>query len=413
MSLPIVMIPVYTRLYSPEEYSRWGVFSSIILIFGIIQGLSSDLTIVKFKERKEVKTFFKSGVSWFVLVSLLFATILLIQKKVLNRIDITYVEIFLISVAVLSTGISALTRGYLNFHRRYKIIATSVVAVSFIQAASRVSLALIDNGVFNSNLLLVSYVLAQFVGMIYLFPMDSARNIGFSLKQFFIGLNNFSELAVFQTISRLLELGSLHLVLILLTNFYSSTQVGYYTMSLQLALLPAALIGGAMGTVLYKELIVQKEDASAMESIRSSLQLIFILSIIFGLSFHFGIGKLIIYILGEQWNNSLPTFRVLIGMALPIIISQPLNYVFKAFDRMVLKLVLNIFMFIVPLSILTWNLLSGADYYLAIKFYGLSMSICCSAVILWAIYILKINKELKFQVYFILQLMVSLLLVLG
>lgn len=412
MALPVAMIPIYTRLYSPEEYSGWGIFSSFILIFGIIQGLSSDLIIVQFSEDKKVKEFFVSGALWLCLIYFFINLILFFGKNVLGIFIISYFEVLLVALALLFVGLLSLTRGYFNYFRKYNVIARSIVLVSVSQAILRVVMPNLPYKIYSINLLFFSYVLANLVGVSYLIANVKIPKFHFSLSTFFAGLKSFSGLAIFQTLSKLFELGSLHMVLLMLTGIYSPVEIGYYTMSLQLALLPAALIGSAFGSVLYKELIVVKERDNNLSSVNLLIKLSFALAIIYGVLFLFGLDKLVVYILGNDWGDSLATLRVLVGMSIPVIISQPLNYIFKAKDKMRLKFLLNILLFIVPISILYYSSLIALDYSTAIKYYGIGMSLCSTLILVSAIQILGMLRDFAMYSMLAIQLIVSLWLLL-
>lgn len=412
MALPVAMIPIYTRLYSPEEYSGWGFFSSFILIFGIIQGLSADLIIVKFNEDKKVKEFFVSGALWLCLIYFLVNLALFIGKNFLVIYVVSYFEVFLIALALLFVGLLSLTRGYFNYFQKYNVIARSIVLVSVSQAILRVLMPNLPYKIYNINLLFLSYVIANLVGVSYLITNVEIPKFYYSLSTFFSGLKSFSDLAIYQTISKLFELGSLHMVLLMLTGFYSPVEIGYYTMSLQLALLPAALIGSAFGSVLYKDLIVGKERDNSLSSVNLLIKLSFALAIIYGGLFLFGLDRLVVYILGNDWVDSLPTLRVLVGMSIPVIISQPLNYIFKAKDKMRLKFILNLLLFIVPISILYYSTSFALDYITAIKYYGIGMSLCSTLILVSAIQILGMWRDFAIHSMLAIQLIVSLWLLL-
>ena len=406
MVIPAISIPIYTRLYSPDAYAEWGIFSSFLLMTGIIQVASSDLVAVKLNKRN-IDDFFLSGLSWFTYSSIVIILCLLFDYIYFNFFNFNIVEILILMLSLNAVGISNLLKGRLNFLRDYKLIAQFVIIVSLIQVFFRVFLPLIFTQEININFLLISFFLAQILGLVFLLHNSNLKLRVINIEIFKRHMFDHRELVLFQTCSKIFELGSLHIVLILLALFYNSTEIGYYTISLQLALLPAALIGGALGTIIYKEMVDSLASNIETPNVKSGVKIILIIAIVFGLIFKIGIGNLIVSFLGSDWENSLSTLITLVAMSIPLIITQPLNFVFKAYNRMKLKLLLNFCYFIFPLTILFFSMNNSLPFEYAIRNYALTMVIISNIFILIALRISGVWRSLSIKLLFLVQIFVT------
>lgn len=83
MFLPLIVTPILSRLYTPEEYGVWGVFSGVLFILNSFIFLSYENTIVKSNNDDEIPSLLILCLGVSIMISLL-SSVLFWTGKILS-----------------------------------------------------------------------------------------------------------------------------------------------------------------------------------------------------------------------------------------------------------------------------------------------------------------------------------------
>ena len=140
--LAIVITPIITRLYSPEEFGQFTVFSSILGIFVVIANLRYEQAIPLSNDNEDAFQILTLCIAITTAFSILTAVIILVWGvEILNKLNITLIEgyLILLPIGVFVGGIhgalnywAVRVKGFKNISQAtvYQTFATLVVQLS-------------------------------------------------------------------------------------------------------------------------------------------------------------------------------------------------------------------------------------------------------------------------------------------
>lgn len=375
MFIPLIVTPILSRLYTPEDYAAWGIFSSTYYIISAFIFLSYENSIVKCNNPDDVPNLV--ALSAFVCVSI--TTIIAIVFALGKWFRLPYFKdfpsILLLIILILATSTHKLCGAIANREKRYGIMSVSNILNGSAQACIRILLGLFPVVSYG---LLVGNVAAHTVTAFFILIClgDVIFNRAFISK---ISINEIRRLAIvnkkfplYDMPARLVEFAMSNLTLIILSLFYAKTELGCYSMVIQFILVPITMIGTAMASVFYREISESlNEEDLIRTTTRQAAKITFAISVLPALFLALGGDKLLVYILGDQWEKAGKMALCLAVYSVPLILSEPLLPVFRALDRQELRFKWNIVNLFLSFSSLILSALYIKDMYWVLVIYSL------------------------------------------
>lgn len=331
-----VCTPIISRLYTPEIYSGWGVFSNVTLIFNIIIFLSYQNSIVQTKDESEVTGLNVLCITCAVIVNLVVTTIFFVGKWLNIYFFVDFPSIGLLSVYFLLYMIYYLFIARANRYALYGLMA----AVTVVYGLSQPLLRIVFGYLYLSDLSLIyACLVSLFISAIYYYV--GFRKKGISLFRDRISIRNVLALAkkykkypLYDAPASIMDSLSVGLVVIILSFFFEKKEIGGLSMVMQLIILPTSLVGDALAQVFFRELSVVVGDKEHEKSIIiKTAKIALYLSCTAVAFFIFGGDKIVQLFLGKEWNNTGPMVLCMSIITFPTIISEALMPVFKVYNR--------------------------------------------------------------------------------
>ncbi len=302
--IPIAIIPILTRLYSPEDFGLVAVFTSITAILGVIANGRYELAIVLPKSEKDaVNIFFLGLLVCTLFSSALFVIILTFSEDIYRLVSVDGFEsiILYIPLMVWFIGFYSLMNYMLTRVKAYKKIAITTVAKSSFMGGAQVFLGYLS---FGGVGLVISQFVFQLVGNIYLIRFlikkFDIRNVSFSLAvKNAIKYINFPK---FSLPAALANTASQHVSNLLISSFFSVATLGFYSLAQKVLGLPSSFIGGAVFQVFYQEAVEEKNrTGKVIQSFDSTLKKLFIIAIPFYVLCYFFVEDVFSLVFGPEW----------------------------------------------------------------------------------------------------------------
>lgn len=368
-------MPILSRLYTPEDYAAWGIFSSTYYIISAFIFLSYDNSIVKCNESEDVPNL----VALSAIVCLSITAIIVIVFWAGKWLDLPFFKDFpsivLLLILILATSTHKLCGAVANREKRYGIMSLGNIINGSAQAGIRILL-----GVFPvvSYGLLVGNVTAHTITAIFL--LICLRDIVFKLDFYSaISFREIKRLAIknkkfplFDMPARLVEFAMANLTLIILSFFYAKSELGCYSMVIQFILVPITMIGTAMAGVFYREISESNNQIDLIRmTTRQAAKITFSISVIPAIFLALGGDKLLVLVLGDKWIAAGKMALCLAVYSVPLILSEPLLPVFRALDRQELRFKWNMVNLILSFSALILSALFIKDMYHVLVIYSL------------------------------------------
>lgn len=304
--IPIMLLPVLTRIYSPEDFGIFAVYMAIAGILGVIATGRYELAIVLPKNNNDASDIFWLCIiiSFFLSVfSLLFIFMFNDVFLVVLQLPINSNILFLVPFSIFFAGLLQSLNYFFVRGELFGILSKSKVALSGGTISSQTfgGLLFVSSGFGLS----IGYIAGQLTSISYLFfnskkflkvLKPSIKNI----KEQFI---NYKKFILLSTPGALLDTSAVQLPVFLINSFYSTSIAGQFSLAMRIINLPLALIGAAVSQVLLQK--VASSDSVSPENIRPLiLKLAFLLAILisplFVICFFFG-EDLFVFIFGPEW----------------------------------------------------------------------------------------------------------------
>lgn len=349
--LSVLLMPVLTRVYSPEAFGFFNAFVSYSGTIALFLFFSMELAIVKSNSQKSLNRVLgllvilgaTSG-------SLIFISILL-ESKIYGLIgfdklfDIKYFVFIGVVVAALNLVINSLiTRlGIFSVYAKTQVI---FVIVRFV-----ITLILFYIGVQVQGLIL-GFIFASALNLTYLtYKVELFRHKPyFDLRSLRVTALRYKDLLLYNTPASLINTLIVNFPIFYIFANYSVAEAGLFGLAYRIILMPVSLMNKAIGQVLLKEFVTHKaETAYLVKLVVKNILLLALSSPIFIVIYFYGIDIFQI-IFGSEWSRAGSLAALLSPYVFLSLVVSPLSFYFVAFDKNKLFSIIN-FSFLIILCV--------------------------------------------------------------
>ena len=165
MFLPLVVTPILSRLYTPEDYGDWGVFTSVFYIVNSFIFLSYENTIVRTNKVEEVPNLL--GLCAFVSSLIILLTVFVFSVGRLMGISFfsEFPSITLLATLLVAHAVHTLANNVANREKQYGMMSIASIIGGVSQASCRIAFGVYPIVAFG---LIVGNVLAQILTTIFM-----------------------------------------------------------------------------------------------------------------------------------------------------------------------------------------------------------------------------------------------------
>lgn len=390
--IPVLISPVLTRLYSPEDFGIFGLYFSCTMILSVVVCGRYDMAILlpeKDKDRVNllVLCFFIATV-----VSIVVGGSVLIWKDALAKLfknSSINSQLVWIPVSVFLVGIFQSLNFWANRNNQYKHLAVSRISRSFV--ASGLSIFFGFAKLKKSGLILAD-IFGQLLAFIYLLykTWNSVRKLfsEVSVKGILAVAIRYKRFPKFSMASGLLEKAAGNAPILLLTIFFTSLEAGFFALAYRVISAPVSLVATAIGDVFRQEASVVYGSSGNCRNIFRATFIKLLLISVPGFVLGFILIKfLFTTVFGAEWETAGLYCQIMCGMFFLQFIFSPLSSMFIIAEKQHIDMLNNFLLF-------TLCLLA---FWIA-KHYFNNATV---AIVLYSIvYILKYTAEFIFSYHF-------------
>lgn len=386
-SIPILLTPVLTRIYSPEDFGVFGVFATIVAIVGMVSSGRYCLSIILPKSIEKSKRLFFLSSTLTILTVFLFAVFLLIWGKgffsILN-VSILYDYRVVVILAVLFIGLYEDAYYFALRVKAFKILTSNIIIQALLLVISRLVFGYLG---FTDSGLIISYLLGYSISFTFMI-LRVEISIPLLVKEFKI--RNYIELMKeyyrfpkYSLLADTLSMTSNMSPSILLNKVFGVAQAGFYSMSDKILGSPLWLVTSAVGDVFRQEASEQlREKGSCYDIFRKTVKAMFLLGIgPFLLIFIFA-PYIIPFLLGPGWEEVGVFIQIFAIMYFVRFIVRPVYtvlYIVKKQNYNAIFQGINLFFIITAfvigaitgdlyLTLVLWSIFSSLSYLIILGF---------------------------------------------
>jgi O-antigen/teichoic acid export membrane protein len=334
-AIPIAMAPILTRIYTPNDFGLFAVYSSVLSVLAVISTGRYELAIMNPHDDEDAK--------YIVVLSLLIAAMLGLILAVLvfffnGQITVLLNSpqinewLYFIPLTVFLTGCYQSFSYWLNRKKQYKHLSQNKILQTGSMVGTQFAEGMLGAG--------ATGLLSGMIAGLFISVLAIAHTFGFERKLF--GSAKIKNIAyqyrqypIVQAPTSLLNTISAQAPVFFLAKAYTYSMLGFYNLTVKVLSAPAAIISKSIGQVYFQRVSEYAKTAPEMlvsEILQTAKKLAFISLVIFGPLLFFG-KELFNLVFGANWADAGVYAQILTpAIAIKFIVS-PVSTIFLATNK--------------------------------------------------------------------------------
>lgn len=354
--ITIVASPIITRLFGPESFGLAALFTSISGILIVIACFRYELAVVLPVSDEEAANVFGLCIIILVFFSVLSIPIFqMLEDPIVHFLNAPQLAKYLWMVPLaLFTGGMFLVLNYWNTRtKHFHQVALARVAGSCSTTGAQLSIGLA--GFTSGGVLIGAGVLGQMVSALILGVQIFKNNLSFfkknisckSMKDVFRRFSNFPKYDIW---SALLNSISWQIPIFLLSYYFSTTIVGFYSLGMMIIQLPMSVIGSAIAQVFFQRATEAQKENSLHELVGNVFRILLLIVLFPMLTLAIIGADFFSVIFGSMWTEAGIYTQILSVWAVVWFISSPLSMIYIVLERQDFGLKINVANFFTRLA---------------------------------------------------------------
>lgn len=393
--ISVLISPVLSRLYSPEDYGLLAVFLSVLNMASVIICFRYELAIVLPKSESDAINLVR-----FCLVICTILTLIMLPLSIFFSREISgilgnpglgfWLPFLVLTIFV--TGVYNTLNYFIIRSEKFKTITKAKVIQSVGQSAASTGFGLY--GMTGSGLI-ISAILGQVLSALTLTYSSLRKILIFDksdIKRISGLIKKYKEFPAVNMPLAILDIFSLQIIVVLISNFFTDEITGYYSFALRLLTIPSVLIGSSIGQVFYQKLSdTVNSNGNYQSLIIQTWKMLFLISIVPLIIVMIFAPDIFAFTFGEKWRTSGNISSVLCIMYFFMFLTAPVSSIYLIFKQQKLALIFTVISFFYrPLSIY-------AGYYYKNFMLGIILLVTFESLNLILLYSLLWRKVLKYK----------------
>jgi len=315
-AIPIAISPILTRLYTPEDFGVFGLYIAIVSIVSIAAAGRYEMAIVLPKKDEDAFNILSLSVILGFITSLLMLILMLIfHDTILNIFLSKFAGVdkkemsllfYIIPISIFFVCLFQIFNFWSTRQKTFKVNAAARISQSGIYSATALSMGY---GSFGPTGLIVGNMLGYITAFLTLIfsSLSSLKRLlpSISKERIKINAKKYKLFPIINAPHAILGGLQEHGIIFLITYYFSSFIVGFYSFTYRIMHLPVGLIGSAFYQVFYQRASVLYNNN---ENIQPLLKKIYIRCFIIGLPIFLVLilfaPQIFSFVFSEKWQYS-------------------------------------------------------------------------------------------------------------
>ncbi len=327
--LPIAASPILTRLYEPEDFGVLAIFASVASILISVSSAQYDQAITLPEKDEDAATI----VSLCIRICGIFSLLLLLLVLLFNHTLAQWIGhpeiaswLYLIPFSVFASGLFSTFTFWCNRRAAYGHIAKQTFQLSAVTVTSSIALGFASIAGGQIIGVTLGRISSAFCMMRVVYKTDKKILIlGFRTKVLPLAKRYIAHPTYF-TPSRLINTFALQIPVLMISNLFLISTVGFFSIAYKLVALPTSIIANAIGNV-YRQKISESynEHGHYRHIYKRTLLITILASIIPFTALYLFAPFLFAVVFGEEWRVAGDYAQILVVSTFFSFITTPLN----------------------------------------------------------------------------------------
>ncbi|MBO0602552.1 oligosaccharide flippase family protein [Sporosarcina sp. E16_3] len=348
--IPLAITPILTRIYGPEDFGVFALYTSIVAILSVLATGRYELAILIPKKNVDAINIASLAITLSLMFSSLLLVILLIGgKQIIEFLNIEQLGIwvYLIPFSVLILAIYQVIYYLLNRQKLYKQMSVNKVVQQVGIGSSNIGLGFLNKDVG----LIIGTLIGQFISLLLILKkLLNTKEVNLNeitIKGMRTQAKKYIDFPKYLTLAHTLNVTSSNLTIILFNKFFNATAIGHFSMTQRIMRFPLAIIGTAISDVFRQkaaEDLMTKGNCKTLY-LRTLFTLVLLGIVPFVILFIIS-PSLFSFVFGEEWRVAGEYARLLIPMLYLQFATSPLSSLYIIMEKQKYDLVIQIFLFV-------------------------------------------------------------------
>ena len=398
----ILIVPILSRLYSPEDFGIYQLFLSISSIIVVFSCLSYEQAIMLPSKDEDSANIAALCILITALISVVSGIILLTFSEEIGRfLNTPQISDYLIYIPPIVFISSLVTIGgdWLTRKKRFGIIGASQVTNTVMSKIVQVGAGM--NSAASLGLIFgwITGICASLVVLLSQIKEDLSLFKTITIEGVRVNAIRYKNFPIYSSWSTLANTLSTQITPFLLAKYFSPTIVGYFSVANMVVFLPMSFIGTATSQVFFQKACEEKNREGNITNLVREIQQRLISLGMFPMLLLIVIGSDVFsVVLGAQWSVAGEFAGILAPWLLFVFIASPLSSIFLVLERQAVNLTFNLLILISRFIVLTIGGLSGNPN-VALLLYSITGVFFWGGMNLYLLKISGISYRIGLQVY--------------
>jgi O-antigen/teichoic acid export membrane protein len=395
-AIPVLISPVLSRFYSPEDFGLYALYTSLVAVFAVLATGQYDLAVMLPKYQRDA--FHVLALSLMTAVSvgvLFFVAAYFFGDWVANLLGSQRLKYWIYAVppGITVVGSYKALNYWFNRKKQYGGIARANVARGITAGGINLSWIAFAKGagglVFGH---LLGWFLMVSIFITKVFRQDFRLIRQFSFSRMCMNAVRYKRFPMFSTGSAFLNILSVQIPVFMLSVFFAEAIVGYYSLSMRVLSVPATVLGLAVGQVFFRNAAEQKENPDKLRKITLELyKKMFLIGFIPMMILMVFADYIFPIVFGAEWQTAGRFTQFLSPAILFVFIASPLAMLFSVLERQAESMVFYAMLFGLRILALLIGGLWFDDEQIAVLLFGAAGALMWGGVSLYLLKMVKVN----------------------
>lgn len=396
--IPFIALPVLQKwFFSPSDFGLLAIYTSVSLLLASISAFKYELAIVNADTEEESQKIFKGSIIIVLIFTLIISIALTIFKtQIADLFNINKLGnyILLIPLSVLFVGIYEVLNYWNNRKKDFNSIASSKISKAISSESSKLAFGI--NNI--SSGLIIGKIIGEFISMLYLlikfFRNEYKKIKSYNISEVKQALKKHYRFPVFSMPSVFVGNTINVVFLALFSRYFGAESVGILGVSVIYVAVAFGIMSQAFSQVFFKEIHLKNTRKELLSFYLKNAGILSIISAVVIIFVQLIPSQLLVSIIGEQWQEMMPTLKVLVYAYGAQFITSSLSFIYIRLNKQKTMLIFDILhLIMIWLSIFLSYTYFGS-FMSAIIAYTIAQVAYYIIAFIAAIYFIQVKKDL-------------------
>lgn len=338
-AIAILASPVLTRLYGPEAFGLFAIFTSIISIIGVIACMRYELAIMLPGDDEEAIHILGLSILMVTVITVFTGIGLFLgSETILSALNAQNLSpyLWLVPPFIFVSGLFLVLNYWNSRRRHFGILSVARITSAVTSTGTQLGAGLAG---YTTGGSLIGASLAGSIVSTGVLGGEIWRENGILIKRnlswkgMVEGMKRYKRFPLIDSISALLNTISWQLPVLLLSAFFSPVIVGFYALGMRVLQTPVNLIGGAIAQVFFQRAAEARRERSLGILVENVFRVLVTIGLFPVLILAIIGGDIFSVIFGEVWRDAGVYAQILAIWVIIWFISSPLSTLYIILEK--------------------------------------------------------------------------------